>query len=82
MPESDENKYQLFQRVGSSNWSVRFSIRGEGQVRKSLGTTDEAEARRKADKLWRDATYRSEHGLRAVQRTFEQVAEEFIEAAV
>lgn len=82
LPDLDENKFQLFQRVGSSNWSVRFSIRGEGQVRKSLGTTDEAEARRKADKLWRDATYRSEHGLRAVQRTFEQVAEEFIEQQV
>ena len=61
---------------------MRFSIRGEGQVRKSLGTADEAEARRKADELWRDATYRSEHGLRAVQRTFEQVAEEFIEQQV
>ena len=82
MADSDISRFQLFQRAGSSNWSVRFSIRGEGQVRKSLGTSDEAEARRKADELWRNATYRSEHGLRAVQRTFEQVAEEFIEQQV
>lgn len=56
---------------------MRFSVRGEGQIRKSLGTSDEAEAHRIAMKLWHEAQYRKEHGLRAVQRTFRAVAEEF-----
>jgi len=69
--------YAIFQRPGSVVWWVRFSIRGEGQIRKSLGTSDEADARRQAAKLWHEAQYRKENGLRAVQRTFRAVAEEF-----
>ena len=72
-------QFTIFQRQGSSNWWVRFSIRGEGQIRKSLGTSDEIEAQRKAAKLWHEAQYRKENGLRAVQRTFQSVADEFIE---
>lgn len=56
---------------------MRFSVRGEGQIRKSLGTSDETEAHRIAMKLWHEAQYRKEHGLRAVQRRFRAVAEEF-----
>ena len=69
--------YAIFQRPGSVVWWVRFSIRGEGQIRKSLGTSDEADARRHAAKLWHEAQYRKENGLRAVQRTFRAVADEF-----
>jgi len=69
--------YTIFQRQGSVVWWVRFSIRGEGQIRKSLGTSDEADARRQAAKLWHEAQYRKENGLRAVQRSFRVVAEEF-----
>ena len=74
-----EENFQLYQRIGSSNWWVRFSIRGEGQIRKSLGTPFETEAQQKARKLWHEAMYRAENGLRPVQRSFAQVAEEFIE---
>lgn len=70
--------YQLYQREGSANWWVRFSIKGEGQIRKSLGTADELEAQRKAAKLWHRAVDRHESGLRPVQRSFRIVAEEFI----
>lgn len=69
--------FAIFRREGSAVWWVRFSIRGEGQIRKSLGTSDEVEAQRKANKLWHDAQYRKENGLRAVQRSFLTVAEEF-----
>lgn len=69
--------FTIFQRPGSAVWWMRFSVRGEGQIRKSLGTSDEAEAHRVAMKLWHEAQYRKEHGLRAVQRTFCAVAEEF-----
>lgn len=79
MSDARTEQFQLFQRKGSAKWWVRFSIRGAGQIRNSLGTSDEGEARRKAEKIWRDATYRAENGLRPVQRSFERVAEEFIE---
>jgi integrase len=71
--------FQLYQRKGSSNWWVRFSIPGEGQIRKSLATADEQEAHRRAAKVWHQAIYRHENGLRPVQRSFATVAEEFIE---
>lgn len=74
---AEKEPFAIFQRPGSKIWWMRFSIRGEGQIRKSLATADEAEALRKANKLWHEALYRNEHGLRAVQRSFRIVAEEF-----
>ena len=71
--------YQLFQRAGSSRWWMRFSILGQGQIRQSLGTSDEAAAERKAQELWFEANYRAKQGISAVVKTFQQVAEEFIE---
>ncbi|MDB5709853.1 MAG: hypothetical protein JWL96_1923 [Sphingomonas bacterium] len=78
---SSADKYQIFQRNDGSVWWVRFSIPGEGQIRKSLATHDEGEAERKAAKVWHDAMYRHEHGMRAVQRSFRVVAEEYVEHA-
>ncbi len=74
-----KDPFTIFERPGSSIWCMRFSVRGEGQIRKTLGTTDEVEARRKANKIWHEAEYRRENGLRAVQRSFRAVAEEFCE---
>lgn len=71
--------FQLYQRKGSSNWWVRFSIPGEGQIRKSLATADQQDAQHKAARLWHRAVDRHENGLRPVQRSFRTVAEEFID---
>jgi integrase len=57
---------------------MRFSIRGEGQIRKSLDTTDRDEAERLAFEFWSEARYRAKQGLRSQAKTFRQVAEEFI----
>lgn len=70
--------FQLFQRTGSSKWWVRFSIKGQGQIRKSLDTTDETEANQRARKAYYEALYRTENGLTARVKTFADVAEEFI----
>lgn len=70
--------FQLFQRAGSSKWWVRFSIKGQGQIRKSLDTTDEAEANQRARKAYYEALYRTENGLNATVKTFGDIAEEFI----
>ena len=70
--------FQLFQRAGSANWWVRFSIRGEGQVRRSLETRDRAEAERKAMEVWAEAKHRTKLGLRSQAKRFRDVADEFV----
>lgn len=74
-----EQDFTVFQRADSEVFWVRFSIKGEGQIRKSLGTKNENEAHRKATKLYHEAVYRHENGMRGLQRSFRVVAEEFIE---
>ena len=70
--------YQLFQRKGSAKWWVRFSIKGEPQIRKTLETTDRAEAEQKAQEVWFEAKYRARQGLRSQTRPFKKVADEFL----
>jgi hypothetical protein len=38
MIETADQPYSVFAKEGTSNLWVRFSIKGEGQIRKSLGT--------------------------------------------
>ncbi|MEN3232699.1 hypothetical protein PUR29_03590 [Methylobacterium ajmalii] len=39
-----DERFQLFQRKGSAKWQMRFSIRGQGQLKRSLDTDDLREA--------------------------------------
>ncbi|WP_421951064.1 tyrosine-type recombinase/integrase [Pelagibacterium sp.] len=70
--------YSVYRREGTSNWWVRFSIKGEGQIRRSLETSDEIEAQRKAHEIWYEAQYRAKNGMKAKPSSFAKVAEEFI----
>lgn len=70
--------FQLFQRAGSANWWVRFSIKGEGQIRRSLETRDRVEAETKAMEAWADAKHRAKLGLRSQTKRFGDVAAEFL----
>lgn len=36
--------FQLYKQANTKNWLVRFSIKGQGQIRKSLGTDNELDA--------------------------------------
>lgn len=71
--------YQLYQRPGTKNWHIRFSIEGEGQIRKSLGTDQRPIAEIKAREIFYEAQARVRIGHKVKTRTFEQVATEFIE---
>lgn len=73
------DKYQLFQRTGSDNWQVRFSIKGHGQIKRSLNTSDRAEAERKAYEVWFEAQHRAKNGLDVRERSFRDVAEQYID---
>jgi integrase len=68
--------FVLFQRDGT-NWSMRYTMNGR-QIRKSLGTTEEAEAHRLANEIWHEQRYRLKHGLSIKEHKFSEVAEEFI----
>lgn len=78
MNEPADQPYSVFAKEGTSNLWVRFSIKGEGQIRKSLGTSDQEQALRKAHEVWFEANYRSRNGLKAQTTTFTKAAEEFI----
>ena len=72
-------KYILYQRTGSPNWYVRFSIKGHGQIRKCLETEDRTEADRRAYRLWCEAVDRNKQGLQVREKRFADVAEEYID---
>lgn len=78
MAENQGQPFQLFQRAGSAKWWVRFSIKGQGQIRKSLDTPDKREAVQRAYKVYYEASYRAENGLTATVKCFADVAEEYI----
>jgi integrase len=73
-----KHPYVLFQRTEGGPWWVRFSIRGEGQIRKRLGTSERYEAERLALEVWSDARHRNRIGLRCQIKSFSDVATEFI----
>ncbi|KQO69143.1 integrase [Methylobacterium sp. Leaf87] len=77
--DAPAERYQLFQREGSTRWQMRFSLRGHGQIKRSLNTDDHAEAVRRADEIFYEAAYRAKQGMSAKVHTFEAVAEEFIQ---
>ena len=71
--------YQLYQRAGSTNWYVRFSVKGHGQIRKSLETDDREIAEKNAYKVWFEAEHRAKLGLDVKERSFRSVAEQYID---
>lgn len=70
--------FQLFQREGTRNWSMRYSLGGK-QYKKTLGTADENEALNKAYEIWHEQSFRAKQGLSLDSHAFSEVAEEFIE---
>lgn len=72
------NKPVLFLRKDSPNYWVRFTLKGQGQIRLALGTSDPAEAEKLAQREYQRAVLRAEEGLLAVKSSFEKVAREYI----
>lgn len=69
--------YQVFTR--GATYYVRFSIKGQGQIVKSLGTKDEREAQRKAPMVFGEALHRDSIGLSAKKKKFGQYCDEFLD---
>ena len=70
--------YTLFQRKGGRQWYMRFSIRGQGQQRLSLGTDDKHIAKRLAEAEWYKTCALADAGLSISKKTFVDIAEDFI----
>lgn len=73
--------FALFQREGTQNWSMRYSL-GRKQYKKTLGTADEQEALQRAYEIWHEQSFRNKQGLSLDSHAFSAVAEEFIEKIV
>lgn len=78
MEQPSSPPFTPFQRKGTGNWSVRFSLQGR-QIRKSLETDDRRDAERRAHEIWAEAGYRAKNGLNATAMPFTKVAEAFID---
>lgn len=78
MLDRPDQPYSIFPKDGTRNLWVRFSIKGEGQVRKSLGTSDPELARQKAYEVWFEANYRARNGLKSQTTSFAKAADDFV----
>lgn len=76
----DQNLWSLYQRSGSKNWYMRFSIRGHGQQRRALNTPDHNEAMRLAPRIYYETLAKAESGLSPKHHTVEQAVELFMES--
>lgn len=72
--------YKLYRRKGGARWYMRFSIKGQGQQRISLGTCDKAEADYLAQAQWHKSRALAEAGLSVTRKSFDMIAREFIES--
>ena len=70
--------YELFQRKNSKNWWMRFSIRGKGQERISLKTSDRALAERLARDEYYRYQVRAEDGIFTAPAKFERIAKDYL----
>ncbi|SFV36573.1 Phage integrase family protein [Devosia crocina] len=75
--ETETQPFQLFQR-GATYW-VRFSIKGQGQQRFSLGTKDAALAQRLAQQKYQHSVWSADQGLLAGKTSFDKLAQQYIE---
>lgn len=72
------NGPRVQRRANTRNYMVSFSIKGHRQVRKTLGTADEAEANRLAVKYWHETLHDAEQGRLHQQVTFADVAKSYL----
>jgi len=79
MSDSLLTPYELYQRKDSPNYWMRFSVRGKGQVRVGLKTTDPAEAAERAKVEHLRYQLRAEDGKFASPKTFEKIAKAYLD---
>lgn len=71
--------YNVFQQKNSANWSVRFSIPGQGQIRKSLGTSDRKLAETLAQRVYYESLLKAESGMNVRVKTISKIIHDYIQ---
>lgn len=77
---ADELPYTVFQRKDSPNYWMRFSIKGHGQQRIGLGTTELSEAHDIAQNKYQEAIIKAEHGILEGRASFDRLAGEYVDS--
>lgn len=77
---SSDKPYSVYQRAGSANWWLRFSLPKQGQIRIGLKTPDYDEALKKAEKEYQRAQFQAEHNILPGKMSFNRLAERFLES--
>lgn len=77
---SSDKPYSVYQRAGSANWWLRFSLPKQGQIRIGLKTPDYDEALKKAEKEYQRAVFQAEHNILPGKMSFNRLAEQFLES--
>ena len=72
--------YVVHKRKNSSNYWMRFSLRGHGQQRFGLGTDDLAEAYVIAAEKYQEAVIKAQHGILEGKTSFDKLAKQYIES--
>ncbi|MBB2164008.1 tyrosine-type recombinase/integrase [Gluconacetobacter sp. 1b LMG 1731] len=70
--------FTLYQQSNTKNWLVRFSIKGQGQQRKSLGTDDYHQAYALASRYYHECLIRAEQGLAVKTKIVSGIADDWI----
>lgn len=75
---SSDKPYSVYQRAGSANWWLRFSLPKQGQIRIGLKTPDYDEALKNAATEYQRAVFRAEHNILPGKMSFHRLAEQFL----
>lgn len=70
--------FTLYQQSNTKNWLVRFSIKGQGQQRKSLGTDDHNHAYALASRFYHECLIRAEQGLAVKTKSVRGIAADWL----
>ncbi|MDG6095291.1 hypothetical protein LOC54_09275 [Acetobacter sp. AN02] len=73
-------QFQLFKPSNSNKFHVRFSAGGR-QIRKALGTYDEQEAKRIAERVYYESLILAEQGVDARGLTIKSASEEWLKTS-
>ena len=71
--------YVIHKRGRSPNYWMRFSIKGHGQQRFGLGTSDLVEAEIIAEQKFQEAVIKAEHGILEGRTSFDYLADQYVD---
>jgi len=74
----EDRPYVIHKRGASKNYWMRFSIKGHGQQRYSLGTADLDEAYQVAEQKYQEATVKAKHDILEGRTSFDYLADQYV----